>query len=178
MRIERIETQRLILRKPTMDDAAAIFSRYASDPEVTRFLSWPAHTSIEMTREFLAWSEAEWQRWSAGPYLIEARDSGELLGSTGLHFETPETAITGYVLARDAWGHGYATEALEAMVTLARNLHVHRLYALCHAAHDRSARVLEKCGFTREALLACHGEFPNLAPGELLDCLRYAIVPS
>ena len=112
---ERIETARMVIRKPSADDAEAIFSRYAADPEVTRFVGWPMHRSIEATHAFLDFSAAEWERWGAGPYLIERRENGALLGSTGLAFETPFRAATGYVLARDSWGLGYASEALGSM---------------------------------------------------------------
>ena len=84
-------------------------------------------------------------------------------------FETRFRASTGYVLARDAWGHGYATEALGAMVDLARALAVRRLYAHVHPEHTRSAHVLEKGGFTLESVWRLHDEFPNLAPGEPSD---------
>jgi ribosomal-protein-alanine N-acetyltransferase len=170
---ERIETARLLLRRPSLGDAESIFSRYASDPEVTRYLSWPTHRSIEDTRRFLELSESEWQKWHAGPYLIESRDDGRLVGSTGFGFETPLRAATGYVLARDAWGRGYATEALLAILALAPDVGIRRLHALCHPEHFASQRVLEKCGFDREGLLQCHSEFPNLRPGEPCDVLCY-----
>ena len=171
---ERVETERLVLRRPTAADAEAIFSRYASDPEVTRFLSWPRHRTIEQTRAFLAFSERQWDRWPAGPFLIEAREGSALLGGTGLAFEARDRASTGYVLARDAWGLGYATEALRAMVALATGLGVHRLYALCHPDHVASRRVLEKCGFAEQARRRRHCEFPNLRPGRPADVLCYA----
>ena len=171
---ERLETDRLILRRPTAADADAIFRRYANDLEVTRYLAWPRHTRIESTHAFLEFSDAEWQRWPAGPYLIESRSSGQLLGGTGLQFEKPYRATTGYVLAKDAWGRGYATEALLAVVEVARNVRVRRLYAMCHPGHVPSWRVLEKCGFTREATLRHHAEFPNLQPGEPIDVLCYS----
>jgi ribosomal-protein-alanine N-acetyltransferase len=82
--------------------------------------------------------------------------------------------MTGYVLARDAWGHGYATEALRAVVDVAANTSVRRLYALTHPDHSASWRVLEKCAFEREGLLRGHTEFPNLHPGEPSDVLCYA----
>ncbi len=170
----RVETARLILRKPSAEDAKAIFSRYASDREVTRWLGWPRHESVDATRAFLDYSDAEWTRWPAGPYLIESRDEGTLLGGTGLAFETPQRAATGYVLAKDAWGKGYATEALAAMVRVATDAGVIRLYALCHVDHRPSARVLEKCGFGREGVLRRHSAFPNLQPGEPCDVLCYA----
>jgi ribosomal-protein-alanine N-acetyltransferase len=173
---ERIETQRLLLRRPRLDDAEAIFARYASDAEVTRLLSFPTHRSIADTCRFLEWSDAEWTRWPAGPYLVESRESGTLLGSTGFAFETPQRAATGYVFARDAWGQGYASETLRQMVTTARGCGVLRLYALCHPEHRASFRVLEKCGFEREGTLRRYAELPNLSPGEPVDLLCYSIV--
>jgi [ribosomal protein S5]-alanine N-acetyltransferase len=170
---ERIETSRLLLRKPSFEDARAVFSRYSSDPEVTKYLGWPRHLSIEHTDLFLKFSDAEWERWPAGPYLIESRANQQLLGSTGLAFETSTVASTGYVLARDAWGNGYATEALGAIVLLAQDLGSRQLYALCHVEHPASAHVLEKCGFTRESLLSQYAEFPNLGSGQREDCFRY-----
>ncbi len=103
------------MRKPLSEDASDIFERYASDAEVTRFLSWPMHTSLDDTHAFLDFSDAEWDRWPAGPYLICSLADGSLLGSTGLAFEVPFRATTGYVLARDSWGQGFATEVLLAM---------------------------------------------------------------
>jgi ribosomal-protein-alanine N-acetyltransferase len=173
---ERLVTDRLVLRRPEPRDTGAIFARYASDLEVTRFMSFPAHKSVDDARAFVASSDAEWARWPAGPFLIESRADGALLGGTGLSFETPTRAMTGYLLARDAWGLGYATEALGAIVVLAAELGVRRLFAVCHTEHRASARVLEKCGFEREGVLRAHSEFPNLQPGEPLDVLCYARV--
>jgi ribosomal-protein-alanine N-acetyltransferase len=143
---ERFETSRLVLGKPTLADDEPVFIRYASDSEVTRYLGWPRHQSVDDTKAFLTFSDAEWSRWPAGPYLIESRSEHRLLGGTGLGFEVPLMAVTGYVLARDAWVNGYATEALTAIVDIAKKLGVVRLYALCHPDHPASARVLEKCG--------------------------------
>ena len=91
-------------------------------------------------------------------------------------FETPARAATGYVLARRAWGNGYATEALGAMVDVARDSGVRRLYAICHHAHRASARVLEKGGFTLEGVLRRYADFPNLEPGEPTDVLCYSTI--
>jgi len=173
-----LRTARLRLWRPGPGDARETFERYAGDPAVCRYLSWPRHLSLEDTRTFLGFSDACWERWPAGPYLIATLDDGRLIGSTGLAFETPRRASTGYVLAADAWGRGFAGEALAAMVGLARELGVKRLYALCHTEHRASWRVLEKGGFLREGVLRQHSVFPNLAPGEPLDVLCYARAPA
>ena len=172
-----LETDRLILAAPTAADAEAVFQRYAGDADVTRYVGWPRHESIADTQGFLAFSAANWDRWPAGAYLIRARRDGRLLGGTGLGFEQANRAMTGYVLAKDAWGNGYATEALRAMVDLARSLEVSHLFALCHPEHRASWHVLEKCGFERDAAWQRQIEFPNLARGKLQDVLCYARVP-
>ena len=171
---QQLTTARLLLRRPVASDAEGIFARYSSDPEVTRYVGWPTHRHVDDTRAFLAFSDDQWDQWPAGPYLMCARGDGALLGSTGLMFETPHIAMTGYVLAADAWGHGYATEALAAMVDVAWTTGVERLYALCHAGHRASAHVLEKCGFGLEQTRRAYAEFPNLRPGRLEDVLCYA----
>jgi ribosomal-protein-alanine N-acetyltransferase len=158
---ETIETDRLLLRRPKASDAESIFRRYASDREVTRYLSWPTHRSVSDTLAFLSWSDGEWQRWPAGPYLVFANKS-----LTG--------AVTGYAFAQDAWGEGYATEALEAMVDLAQQTGVQRLEAICHVEHRPSAHVLEKCGFAREEVRREHFAFPNLAPQKKADVFSYS----
>jgi RimJ/RimL family protein N-acetyltransferase len=71
---------------------------------------------------------------------------------------------TGYLFARDAWGRGYATEALTAVLEWARRPGIPRIVAICHADHRASARVLEKCGFRPAAAEAAH-TFPNLTRG-------------
>ena len=172
----RIETARLVLSRPVTGDAAAIFDRYASDPDVTKFLGWPRHQSIADTEAFLTFCAQQWERWPAGPYLIWSRGEGRLLGGTGLGFETANHAVTGYVLARDTWGKGYATEALTAVVDVARQIGVRRLHALCHPEHHASWRVLEKCGFVRVRNWAHQVEFPNLTPGVPRDVVCYEML--
>jgi RimJ/RimL family protein N-acetyltransferase len=171
---EHVQTDRLTLRRPLADDARLIFDRYAADPEVTRYLAWPRHRVITDTDVFIGFSDGEWQRWGCGPYLAFSRENGELLGSTGLAFESREVASTGYVFARDAWGQGYASESLRAMIELAQAMGIRRLYAICHVDHDASRRVMEKCGLTREGVLSRHTVFPNLGPGAC-DVLCYSI---
>lgn len=171
-----IETERLLLRPPSPKDAEAIFERYASDAEVTRYLGWPRHASVRDTEAFVGFSIAEWARWGVGPVLAFDKSSHVLLGSSGLVMEAADRAATGYVFARDAWGKGFATEALRAMIALAAEVKVGRLCALCHVDHQASWHVLEKCGFHREGVLPRHFVFPNLSP-EPLDVLSYARSP-
>ena len=156
-----LQTERLELRRPQRTDVTVLFDAFCADPEVTRWLSWPTHRSTEDTHAFIDFSDAEWNRAPTGPLLIFTRRDGELIGSTGLAFETPTRASTGYVLRKSAWGQGYASEAMACMVELAERLEVVRLQALCHVDHLASARVLEKSGLVFEGILRAHTVFPN-----------------
>lgn len=159
---ESFNTERLTLRRPAIADAPAIYARYASDPEVTKWMGWPRHLSIADSEAFVRWSDQVWGSAPAGPYLIEQREGARLIGSTGLDLEAPWRAATGYVLARDAWGRGFATESVRAMVALAEALQLPRLYAVCHVSHRASAHVLQKGGFVYEGVLKRFIVFPNL----------------
>ena len=156
-----------------MDNAQAIFDVYASDSRIGEHIAWPIHRTLDDTLQFLEFSDSEWARWPAGPYLIFSRD-GDLHGSTGLAFESTTVASTGYVLAVDAWGRGIATEAACAMKDLAKQLGVARFYAYCHTDHHPSANVLLKCGLKPEGVRKRHAVFPNSKPGIAQDVLQFS----
>lgn len=171
---ERHETDRLCMRRPTAADAEAIFA-YASDPEVTRYVGWPTHSTLDETRGFLAHSDREWTAGPSGAYLIERRDAPGVIGGTGLHSAGENAAVTGYLLARPHWGRGYATEALRAMVAIGRRLGLDRLEANVHPDHLASVRVLEKAGFQREGLYEGGVLFPQLDAERPLEALQFVL---
>jgi ribosomal-protein-alanine N-acetyltransferase len=170
---EPLSTERLILRPPVATDATALY-RVASSAEVTKYLSWPRHTSLQNTHDFLRFADAEWDRWPAGPLVLVSRNGGALLGATGLSFETAYRASTGYVLAQEAWGTGLATEALRAIAALSDRLGVRRLYAHCHIEHVASVHVLEHVGFACEGILRKFHVFPNLDSDQPQDVFSYS----
>lgn len=170
-----IATARLTMYAPVDADADEIF-RYASDPEATKYMAWPRHRSVQDTRLFLAFSASEWERSPAGPYVIRLKEGGQLIGSTGFHFTSADEAETGYILAREAWGRGYATEALLAMVEAARALGVRRLVAPFHPDNHASRRVLEKGGFIPDPDGTREVAFPNLDPGRLVAAPCYQLI--
>lgn len=172
-----LETERLVLRRPRAQDAEAVFARYASDPEVTRYMAWPTHRSVEDARTFIRFCDDLWARWpAAGPLLVFARDGVTLLGGAGTVNDTETQAQIGYVFARDAWGRGYATEALLACVEAARIAGLRRLEAGVHVDHRPSYHVLEKGGFVRERVRPGRPtDFPNLPAGANRDAAIYAL---
>ena len=171
---ERIETERLVLRLPVPADAEAIFSSYAQDGEVTRYMIWSPHKNIEETRRFVVGCIAEWEGVARFPYVITIKESGALVGMIEIRLENFRADV-GYLLAREHWGKGLMSEALSTIVEWAlRQESIYRVWALCDADNAASARVLEKAGMQREGLLRRRMIHPNLSR-EPRDCYSYAI---
>ncbi len=175
---EIFSTARLTLRRPQSSDASAMFRAYASRPEVTRYLSWPTHRSVDATLAFVRFSDDAWQRDGAGPWLVFATASGALLGSTGLEAGADGTATTGYLLVPEAWGQGYATELLLGVIDEARAGGFTRLSALVNPENRASIRVLEKAGLTRAPDRGQTHPFPNLDAARPLPVFGYELALS
>jgi RimJ/RimL family protein N-acetyltransferase len=170
-----IETERLRLRPPRLGDADEIFARYAQDAEVTRYLTWRPHKSIEPVREFLRSLLALREQGAVLPWVVERRADGRLLGVTDLRLQGFRAEI-GYALARDAWGQGFASEAARALVNWAlAQPGIYRVWAVCDVDNAASGRVLEKAGMVREGLLRRWSVHPNVSD-EPRDCWCYAKV--
>lgn len=179
------ETQRLMLRPLTPDDAPAMFKNWASDPEVTRFLSWPAHKDELETFQLLAAWDCLYQNHDNYRWGICLKETGELIGSISL-FEceqTPAAAVcealqldtthgsweAGYCIGRAFWGKGYITEALRAV----RDFWFLQVGAdwlcCCHAEENTaSGRVMEKIGMRYQ-----HNSVHKKQNGTSLPCRTY-----
>ena len=171
---ESIETARLILRRPVLEDAPSIFERYARDPEVTRYLPWRPHESIERTEDFLRRCRDFWERNEAFPWAIVLNAETQPIGMIDLRPQGTRVEI-GYVLARPFWGRGYMTEAARALVEWALSRpDVWRVWAVSDVENTASAKVLERVGMRREGILRRWIIHPNISV-EPRDCYCYAI---
>jgi RimJ/RimL family protein N-acetyltransferase len=162
---EVIETERLRLRRPVMEDAAAIFSTYAQDPEVARFVSWSVHPSVDITRKFVEeYCVAGWKTGQVFPWLITLAAGGDVAGIIDLRPVATRAEI-GYVLARRYWGRGLMTEAARAVVEWAlAEREIYRVWAVVDLENLASQRVLEKVGMTREGVLRRWVVMPRQGP--------------
>ncbi|MCK5573199.1 MAG: GNAT family N-acetyltransferase [Bacteroidetes bacterium] len=171
---ETIETSRLILRKPRIDDAEDVFEAYASDPEVTLHLTWRTHTTVDETRDYIRQAIAGWEKSITFTWVITLKPTGRLIGSIDIRLET--NANVGYVLARRYWNMGYMTEAVAAVVAWALQMdEIYRAWAVCDVENVASARVLEKAGLEREGILRRWIVLPNKS-GKPRDCVCYSKV--
>jgi [ribosomal protein S5]-alanine N-acetyltransferase len=156
MDLPEIETERLLLRRMRLDDAEAMFA-YASDPEVTRYIPWDTHRSIEDSESFLTFAIEGYERGDFGGWGVVLKDSGVFIGTCGLDAGyAPEHARAelGYVLSREHWGKGLMPEAVRAVIRFGfGRIGLNRIEARCIAENTASARVMEKAGMTYEGTL-------------------------
>jgi ribosomal-protein-alanine N-acetyltransferase len=153
--LPRLETQRHVLRKIAPDDLQDIFA-YASDPEVTQHLRWGPHKTQSETRAYLDQVLLEYQTGQDGPWGMEYRDSGRIIGSIHLMAISAQhrKAEIGFVLARTYWNQRLATEALRRVLAYCfETVGLNRLEGLCLVENHAAKRVLEKVGMVREGLL-------------------------
>jgi RimJ/RimL family protein N-acetyltransferase len=161
---------RVTLRAPTIDDAELLFERIASDPEVTRYLSWRPHPNVAetlrvITEFFNVGGETTW--------VIELRDGDGPIGLCGWRRPQPHIVDFGYCLGRRWWRHGLMTEVVQLLLDEARrDPTVFRVTAHCHVDNTASARLLERGGLTLEGRLARYAVLPNIS-AEPQDCLLF-----
>jgi RimJ/RimL family protein N-acetyltransferase len=154
-----IETERLILRKPTLADAEPFIELF-TDPVAMEFLGGVhPDTTDDPAFPVRNWLD-RWERNGVGPLIAERREDGVVVGRAGLHiWDTSTWTPTsyenagehaqpelGWALMRAHWGHGYATEAARAVRDWARELGIERLISVIAPANVRSARVAKRLG--------------------------------
>jgi RimJ/RimL family protein N-acetyltransferase len=171
----RFQTARLTLRRPTIDDAQAIFDEYAADPEVTKYLVFTTHREVETVRVFLREVTAAAKEGTRFPWAITLTGYDRPIGMAEMRVEGARAEI-GYVLAKKHWGQGYMPEALRVLVDWAMaQAEIHRVWAFCDVDNRGSTRVLEKIGMQREGILRKWSVSPNINDVPR-DCYCYSVV--
>lgn len=148
-----IETPRLILRRFVPEDVGDMYRNWASDPDVTKYLTWPTHESEDISRMVLSdwvshYSEENYYQWA-----IVLKELGEPIGSiavVNMH-ERVGKAEVGYCMGRAWWHKGIMTEALSAVIDfLFKEVGVNRIEACYDPRNPHSGDVMRKCGMQYE----------------------------
>lgn len=172
---QTIETPRLILRRFTMEDAAAMYSNWASDGEVTKYLTWPAHESVEVTKSVLAsWTQEyckdDYYQWAIVPKAL-----GEPVGSMSVveFNDRVGKAHIGYCIGRKWWHQGITSEALAAVIDfLFDRVGFGRIEARHDPRNPNSGAVMRKCGMKYEGTM----RRADWSQSGLCDVAWYAIL--
>ncbi|MGP6140122.1 MULTISPECIES: GNAT family N-acetyltransferase [unclassified Jeotgalibaca] len=168
---KKIESERLILRPVTLEDAPDMFD-YASDEETTRYV-FERHQTIKDTEEtigifFLA--------NPIGKYAIELRSEGKMIGTIDIRVdEANKKGEIGYALSRHYWGNGYMTEACGAILELAfEKLQLEKVYAMYDKDNPASGRLMRRLGMKKEGV-ARHN---RIHKGKSVTDIFYGILKS
>lgn len=152
-----IETPRLILRRFTMDDTQAMYENWASDPEVTRYLTWPTHNSPEVSAMVLKnWVEnyesEDYYLWA----IVQKASGNAPIGSISAdpRNNKAETVHIGYCIGKQWWHQGIMSEALQAVIDfLFDEVGAQRIDARHDTNNPNSGAVMRKCGMKYEGTL-------------------------
>ena len=148
-----LETPRLALRPFAVEDAEAMFRNWANDDEVTKYLTWPTHTSVGVSEAVLDdwvphYAEKDYYQWA-----IVLRDLGEPIGSIAVVRKDDKVgfATIGYCIGKKWWKQGITSEALAAVI---RYLFTEVEYNRIESYHDpnnpNSGKVMQSCGMKYE----------------------------
>lgn len=149
--IPTLRTPRLVLRPFQPRDLDA-YAAMCADAEVMRFIGPGGAVDRGGAWRQMALFLGHWQLRGHGMWALERREDGRLVGRAGfLHPEGWPGFELGWLLARDAWGHGYAFEAAAAALAFAHDeLGRRDVISLIRPGNDRSARLAAKLGAAHE----------------------------
>lgn len=154
---QRIETDRLILRRYVIEDADAMYKNWASDSEVTKFLTWQPHSSVEVSRGIIEnwlkeYSDEKYYQWA-----IVLKDNGnEPIGGISVVHMNEDISMVhiGYCLGRAWWRRGIMSEALKAVTDfMFDTVEVNRVESRHDPMNPNSGKVMQKCGMKYEGTL-------------------------
>lgn len=156
-----IETERLILRKFGINDADFMYNNWANDDEVTRYITWPAHKDVEVSKAFVSETVKGYESDSKYEWAIELKEKKETIGdiSAPRVYDNVETVEIGYVLGKEYWNKGIVTEALNAVIKFFfEEVGVNRIEARHDICNPASGEVMKKCGMQFEGILRQSGK--------------------
>lgn len=170
-----LETPRLILRRLTLADAEPMYRNWASDPGVTKFLTWPTHSSVEVTKQILALWISHYEELNYYQWGIVVKDENALIGTIAAVKTDDEikAAEIGYCIGQNWWHKGYTSEALGAVINfLFDEVGLNRIAARHDVNNSHSGGVMKKCGMQFEGIMR-EGAKNN---GGLCDIANYSIL--
>ena len=169
-------TPRLLLRRFTPEDAQNMFDTWASDEDVARYVTWPAHRDVSATHALLTLWERAYEQPNEYNWCIVVRKTNRPIGSLGVMDidDRLRKGALGYVIAQPCWGNGFTTEAAAAVLELMfSEVGLHRVEAIHDPRNPASGAVMRKLGMQREGLVR-HAHMDNC--GRFIDVEQYSIL--
>lgn len=171
-----LQTERLILRRFTIDDAEAMYNNWANDPEVTKFLMWQPHTDVSVskavTNEWVEnYKDDNYYQWA-----IVLKELGEPIGSIAAVKvdDAIKMVHIGYAIGTQWWHRGYTSEALTRLVRFFfEEIGINRIESRHDPRNPNSGKVMVKAGLKYEGTLR---QSDTNNQGGFCDAAYYAIL--
>jgi RimJ/RimL family protein N-acetyltransferase len=163
MTIDELETERLVLRGFREEDLDP-YAEISADEETMRYMGGGVPGSREDTWRGMAIVLGHWALRGFGLWAVEEKATGRFIGRIGIHNPEGWPGVeVGWMLARDRWGHGYATEGARASVRYAYDVAgIDDLITMIDPANHRSIRVADKLGATLRERIEFRGKLVNI----------------
>jgi len=152
---ESLETERLIIRRLTKEDAPAIF-HYASDPEITKYVLFPTHQTLEDTWKFLGTTLEKYEKKEVAPWGLAWKANNHLIGTCDFVWWDiiNRKAEIGYILTKEHWNKGIMSEAVKRLIQFGfEEMNLNRIETRCNESNIASSRVMEKAGMSYEGTM-------------------------
>lgn len=172
--IPTLETDRLILRRMTIEDQHDLFE-YASDPELTKYTIWDYHKTLENSIQYLQLILEQYENKQVSNWAIVLKSNQKMIGTCGFVYWAPEhhRAEVGYALSRKYWNRGLMSEAIQELISFGfAHMDLNRIEARCNIANMGSERIMQKMGMTFEGTI----REQLLIKGQFEDIKQYAIL--
>ncbi|MEH7403868.1 GNAT family N-acetyltransferase [Gottfriedia acidiceleris] len=150
-----LETERIVLRELVVDDALVILNCFSND-EVLRYYGQRPLKSIEQVKQIIISFSKSFEEKSGIKWGIELKETGTIIGTIGFQDWSHEhkRANISYALFPDNWGRGYASEAIEKVISWGfQELGLERIGAIVFIENEASNNLLIKTGFQKEGIL-------------------------
>lgn len=170
------ETERIILRPIEISDAENIFNNYASKDNVTKYLTWKSHKSLDDTVSYLQnFVIPDYQNEKTYRWAIVLKETNEVIGCIDVvrYDETKQRAELGWVLDDSHWGKGIMPEAGKIVLDYLVKEGFKRIQAFHDIENPKSGRVMEKIGMQYEGTLK---KYAHSNDKQLIDVKLYAYV--
>ena len=175
---QRLETDRLVLRRYEIDDAAAMYKNWASDSEVTKFLMWKSHSNQEESQSIMdSWvkqyTNDNYYHWA----IVLKENGNEPIGDIAVVHMNEEVSMMhiGYCIGRTWWHQGITSEALKAVMDFLFDVvDVNRIESRHDPRNPNSGGVMKKCGMKHEGTLRS-SDWNNQG---ICDACYYALLKS
>lgn len=167
-----IKTERLLLRRFTLNDSDNVFNRWAGSFENSRFVMRYPHNNADESRKMLVeyvenYSKMDFYMWGI---VFEDELIGYICGNE-LNTEIKSICI-GYCITQSCWNKGITTEATTAVINYFFYLGFNRVFSYHNPLNLASGKVMQKCGMQFEGRI----RGGSLFAGEICDCLQYSIL--